>query len=316
MNRKTAFTLNELLIVIAIIVLLIALALPAFNAITGSRSIESAQNQVSAFIGQARVEAIGIQQMRGVMFFLDMDTDRINMAMVREAFTTSPGGNTIHFLELVPDRDFVTLPIGVGLQTIDDPMSPYFVANDRYIGFNNPETPAANAGINQHRVLYGGVILFDGYGKLANDRYAFHCAANATAQNITASGLHITGPTSTSLTPLGSLLRNGNVTDTGVGTAHDFTAFSYTAGYTFAGQYGVILYDREAFANAPVTGGTSAPGTGREEDWQIDHGTALGSTPTNGNGTSYPEADREAWLQANATHLLINRYNGTLVKGE
>jgi prepilin-type N-terminal cleavage/methylation domain-containing protein len=77
------FTLAELLIVIALIVLLVAMAVPAFNFITGSRSVDGAQNQIAAFLGRARSEAIGLQEVRGVFFFLDTRTDRVNMTLVR-----------------------------------------------------------------------------------------------------------------------------------------------------------------------------------------------------------------------------------------
>jgi type II secretory pathway pseudopilin PulG len=296
MNRKQAFTLNELLIVIAIIVLMIGLAVPAFNALTGSGSLESAQNQVSAFLGQARTEAIGVQETRGVMFFLDLDTDRINMAQVRVAFTaTLPSNNPIHYLDLVPDRDFIALPPGIGLQTIDDPLYPYNATNDRYLGFNNPQTLAA---IPQHRVLYGGVILFDGYGRLSTAQYGFHCTNAANSTNISAAG-----PSGT-YSLMGSLFATGGVADAGASgtSARNFTAVLYAAGYTFAGQLGIVLYDRDAYSNS-VTGVTT---TGRNEDHQIGSASPIGGD----------EAAREAWLQANADHLLVNRYNGTLFKGQ
>src|SRR5262245_38098701 len=68
---RRAFTVTELLIVIGIIVLVIALAVPAFNVITGSKSIESANNQISAFLARARNEAIGLQEIRGIAFYPD-----------------------------------------------------------------------------------------------------------------------------------------------------------------------------------------------------------------------------------------------------
>src|SRR5687768_5966656 len=77
-----AFTLVEMLIVIGLILLIILIALPAFNAMTGSRSLESAQNQISALLNRARMEAIGLQEHRGLLFYIDPTTQRITCALV------------------------------------------------------------------------------------------------------------------------------------------------------------------------------------------------------------------------------------------
>jgi type II secretory pathway pseudopilin PulG len=303
MTRKSAFTLNELLVVIAIIVLMIGLALPAFSVLTGNKSAEGATNQVSAFLGQARMEAIGVQKMRGVMFFIDLETDRINMAMVQESFTATIGPSLeCTFLDLVPDRDFISLPPGIGLQTIDDTVFNNGNANDKYLGFNSPDTLAS---LSSKGVLYGGVILFDGYGKLSSAPYGFRCTTDA--DNV---GPPANAPIGTTgvWSAMGSLFATGSVIRAGEAAtvARNFsnTAALYAGSYTNKGQYGVILYDRDAYTSS-VTGVDS---TGRDEDWQITNANAL---PTSDN-----EYLREAWLAENATHLLVNRYNGTLVKGD
>jgi len=46
------FTLTEILIVIGLIVLVIALAVPAFNVMTGGRSVDAAMNTLSAVLGR------------------------------------------------------------------------------------------------------------------------------------------------------------------------------------------------------------------------------------------------------------------------
>src|SRR5256885_17014890 len=83
-SRRTAFSLTEILIVIGLIVLMLALALPAFNFITGGKSIDGAMNQISAFLSRARTEAVGLQEVRGVMFYIDPATERQMMALVKE----------------------------------------------------------------------------------------------------------------------------------------------------------------------------------------------------------------------------------------
>src|SRR5690242_4684536 len=84
-RRRCGFTLVELLVVILLILLIIALAVPAFNMITGSRSVEAAQNMIAAMLGRARAEAISRQKKIGVFFFVDPATDRSAIALVTAA---------------------------------------------------------------------------------------------------------------------------------------------------------------------------------------------------------------------------------------
>src|SRR4051812_14860801 len=81
--RRGAFTLTELLIVIGIIVLVAIIAIPAFRTMTGSRSTEAAHNQLSGLLGQVRGEAISLQQIRGVAFFLVPETKRVQAVIVK-----------------------------------------------------------------------------------------------------------------------------------------------------------------------------------------------------------------------------------------
>jgi prepilin-type N-terminal cleavage/methylation domain-containing protein len=83
-DRK-GFTLIEVLVVLTIILIIAIAALPAIRFITGSRSIESAQNIAAAMIGRARSQALIDNSHRGVFFFVDPVTDRTNMAIVGQA---------------------------------------------------------------------------------------------------------------------------------------------------------------------------------------------------------------------------------------
>lgn len=279
---RLAFTLNEMLVVVAIIVLLLGLALPAFNTIRGSKSVEAANNLISAFLGEARAEAIGVQEIRGAMFFLDPATGQVNMALVRDSGYTKSAGEDptgkladVKWLSLVPDRDFLTLPAGLGIQTVDNAASPR--TDDGYIGFNLTS-------YNATQPIYGGVILFDSYGKLISVRYGFRCSSTSTSES---------GPS----TSMASLLTNGTV---GLPSfaATDYmiepsTVNSSTAHFSTYSQIGLAIFDKEAFLN-----------NGNNTDEQM-FGTY---SPT--------ESSEEGWLDSNSTIFLINRYNGSLLKGE
>jgi hypothetical protein len=72
-------------------------------------------------------------------------------------------------------------------------------------------------------------------------------------------------------------------------------------------QFGLVLYDREAFKGMQ-NAGTATPSDG---DWLTQK-----SLPGVKPNTLLDEQNEETWLDRNAMPLLVNRYNGTLIKGE
>ncbi|MDB5296992.1 MAG: Verru Chthon cassette protein [Phycisphaerales bacterium] len=143
--RRPAFTLNELLVVIAIAVLVVALAVPAFNVITNSRSVDGAENQMSAYVATARLEAIGLQEPRGVIFFEDQVTGRVTLAQV---YHPPAAADPLVDIDLYPNRDEMVLPNGVGCQEV-------------------PGTPGAATQVFPWRPW--GVVMFDRTGALTTD---------------------------------------------------------------------------------------------------------------------------------------------------
>jgi prepilin-type N-terminal cleavage/methylation domain-containing protein len=389
-RQRRGFTLTEVLIVIMIIVLIALAAVPAMRFIMGSRSIESAQNVVSAMVSRARNQAINDAETRGVFFFFDPVSDRSTMALVGQngsgelgqysgwtskAGLPAPGspngpyvdpqgnvafdpayyapgggantstvislsssakngvayfvlednstyvnnvpravirqysciqnhtnpndsnypkttagdantptqfwGQTSVSIDLVAATDFQTLPQGVGLQLINS--NPVGIANfDRYVRL--------------------GCILFDGKGRFVSQPWSVSAG-----------------------TSLGKAIG----IDPNIG-ALDLS--SSTGVQPLVSEFGIVLYDRQSFLAQPVPGGGNTFGEG---DWIFSPNfTYPGYTgkvfflPAYAPKFTASAADEQAintlptppskeqWLDANSLPLLIDRYNGTLIKGE
>lgn len=292
---RNAFTLTELLVVIGLIVLLIAIAVPTFKAMSGGRSIDAAQNQLAAILGAARAEAIGLQKVRGVFFYIDPATERVNAALVREVgYTPSPKDQPPYppdlYIDLVPDRDPIALPIGVGLQGLDNAeFAGGARRDDGYIG-HNPLIPPPPSG---DKVRYGGVILFDGYGRVINKFYGLRLGEPENVPN----------PSRPVPTRLAEFL---GYDPAGAVPPMHFVAQQLVTGGTGPASmnkkppyslFGFVLYDAEPFRSLGYT----------DNDPQFD---------SRAGNYSGKELEEETWLDKNASPVLINRYNGTLIRGE
>lgn len=298
-----------MLVVIAIIVVLLGLAVVSLSFITGSKSIDGATNQISAFLGRARMEAIGLQQARGVLFFIDPGTDRVTLAMVREVpAPTGTGDDYIHnvndvnlkgtddvgiYLDLVVDTDFLTLPPGVRAQFVDNAA---FDASGRrtddgYVGFNDRgrqgstnTTVVALPRPSTPRI--GGVILFDGNGRMISRSYAFRTRTP-------------TGGTTYRATDAGRFIYPESVAgNPDPAKLADFIPWNIAANMPPRSQFGLVLFDRQAFDNQGFT----------ERDPQHDGSAGIYNAAS-------AEFTEERWLDDNASPVLVNRYNGTLVRG-
>lgn len=236
------YSLTEILVVIGLIVLLIAVAVPVLSVLSGNRSTEAAENQVAAVLNHARAQAIALQRNVGVAFFVDPASQRYTMAFVTQIDPPFPP------IERLPDFDFVTLQTGTGVQLLNDDQSVAISAG-----------PAA-----RDRYVRMGVIMFDGRGQ-------------ATSVPITIAA------------------------DSALGLAMDLRAMLdnelnlrgadvYHPNQQVLTQLGLVIYDNEAFA---------------ENNFSPEEGMKTGD-----------ERDECDWLDANAVPLIVNRYNGTLIRGE
>lgn len=293
---RGGFTLTELLIVMGILVLLLAMAVPAFRAMSGQHSVAAAQNNISAALVRAREEAVGIQEHRGILFYLDKNTDRVVAALVRQvpvrASTSSTFPSTEVWLDLSPTQDILMLPVGIRAQAILGSVqmntgTPPTRKTDGYLGFNGIPVPVTvgkpqTSGTTDTAV--GAMILFDGEGRLVNKGYGF--ARFDMNDQPTPMFYLLMGQGAA----IPSLNNRTDVPVNFVGSANPPVAVQ--------SQFGLALFDVEAFRNSGYSDG----------DPVIDPAiTYTGVTPN--------ESDEEAWTDQNATPILINRYNGTLIVG-
>lgn len=79
---RRGFTMSEILVVMAIMVILATLAIPAMNVLSGSRSIEAGSNLATATLARARAEAIARRETIGVAIYFDQDRQRTALALV------------------------------------------------------------------------------------------------------------------------------------------------------------------------------------------------------------------------------------------
>ena len=299
-NCKSAFTLTEMLIVIAIIVLAITLAVPAVRSLTGSRSQAAGQNVISAVLSRARAEAIGLQRVQGVLFFIDPATDRVSMAQVIDAPNEAAPANLqasgVTYLDLTPDHDVVSLPPGIRLQMLKDSASnhgtftPQFYPTERYLGFNQVfgTWPIPNPS----QTPLGGVILFDAQGRLIVRQYGFRFA-NYPVSNTTGLPARPSVPTALGqlafqAAPDPAIAARAANQNNGI-----WPTFQQSASQVLRSQIGFVLFDREAFRTQAGSNGANFN----------DQNGAIG-------------ADKNTWLDQNSTPILVNRYNGTLLRAE
>ncbi|HEX8914638.1 MAG TPA: hypothetical protein VF796_19970 [Humisphaera sp.] len=154
-RARGAFTLIELLIVIGLIILAMAIAVASFRVLSSDRSIEAAQNQISAYIADARAQAVGLQQPRGVIIFNDKNTGRVTMLQVFYPQTSAAPRPQI---ALFPNRDEMAVPAGIGIRGV--------------INANGYDTWPEYA-----------IIMFDGDGKLMMDNVSIPTGTLATRLN-------------------------------------------------------------------------------------------------------------------------------------
>jgi hypothetical protein len=320
-NRQSAiaFTLTEVLIVIGIIVLVLAMAVPAFNFISGSRSIEGGENVCTAMLGPARNLAISTGSFIGVAFYLDPVTERTTLAVVKVGEGLISTSTDSPFLDQYKAwRTGFAYPAGARVifmtrDTTETPPSPQgklltkiYERLDFDIGnttqspvtsgpsFDNTHWALVVEGTLQTPVDEGDIqMLPPGVGaQLLNDP-----RGNTLLQGwdrYVRIGVIV-------FDPQGKLayIPYTIPATSAVGKALGLTsAINPPSANQLYSQFGVVLYDRQTFLGQ----------TGHSEQ---DMYTGL---PSGFDDTT--ETSEEIWLDENSTLLMINRVNGTLMTSD
>ncbi len=366
-KRRSGFTLVELLIVMGIIILVVTMAIPSIRVMTGGRSVSVAQNQLAAVITRAREDAIALQAVRGVLFYLDPATGRVGAVIVQQAAVNDSQDarfNTI-LLDTLPGNDSLLLPTGVGLQTLFNgfngaaasardvhtwqvAMATQAAASaaqtdDRYLGFN----PVAGGTVHGAPQLFyaGGCILFDGSGRLIVRPYAFQMTAFSasgapTASNLcnfmgygdnsfvnngsTTTTITYSCPSSGSPSPQCTYFLQPPANGSMVvmpGCANQTNATTWNGNFPAVpvmSQIGFVLFDHDAFRGLGFTDyDADITGNSYTSAWLASGSPGVSPGVGGGGGDGvHTEADEETWLDSNTTPIMINRYNGTLIRGE
>src|SRR5580658_7997487 len=136
-----AFTLIEMLVVIAIIVGVLAMTVPLVGVLNGNRSVEAGFNLVAASLEHARELAVYDQTTTGAFFSIDPATGRTAIQYVQVPTSSAlpnldfaPCGLSSATLPPFASEDTVLLPPGVGVRVLNDNTRGGVTANlDRYL---------------------------------------------------------------------------------------------------------------------------------------------------------------------------------------
>lgn len=246
-RRERGFTLTELLVVISIIVLVMALAVPLFNAFRGGRSVEGAENIVSAMLQRTRARAISLNERRGLFCYADAVNGNTSMVVVRvfdaippAGVTPTPPPNVRTYIEVDPGADAPQpLPVGVGAAFV--------------VGYNTKASASTRTGYSKT-----GLIVFDAYGRIEPlEKYSI-------------------------IPTYSPVLIDQYMKFTSGLLPNDSPA-----------QYGIMLYDKGSFVDFF---NSNAPGAGADD---LNFGD-----------------EQVKWLDQNGLSLIVNRFNGTIFRGE
>ena len=330
-GRRAGFTLTEILVVIGIIVLILAMAVPAFNYITGARSQEAATNIIGAMLSRARAEAINYQRNNeggrayvGVFFFVDPADERTKLALVARQVGTAedpdPYDNYKSWQSGVeyrttPYKDRVIFMTKQGDETVPGEANPRIVVKrfrctqDHTSSSGNAppiDGPDQNLGYHHNQwweeVVEGDLELLEGY-----EVQTLPVGVGVQLVNDTRGGVNTDRYLRTGVIlfdPQGRLdsVEYAVSANTSLGKLIGLTnLLQGTPAEPFMSQFGVVTYDLAQFKSQGFTEGDAAfniPTLARPNRYNPD------------------ERDEENWVDDNASILMVNRTTAALTKTE
>jgi prepilin-type N-terminal cleavage/methylation domain-containing protein len=337
-RARRGFTLIELMVAIGIIVIIMALAVPAYRFIVGNRSQDAAVNLIEAMLGRARGHAIGTQRHAGVVFFVNPVDQRVTMSVVVERMPDADADEDLYLNYKArsdklgprdnPEADALYARgqevIGTVVALDEDPVTRvqtrrnvvrrfhYLPQNPNNGALPNPVPPDANVtwgslgvGLCMDFVMDGELqALPNGVGcQLINDPKNVN-----VPDRYVQTGCIIFDPQG-QLTSIDlAIARYG-----ALGKLLLLEADIPAANVTFKSQLGVVLFDPDAFRSKG--GGTFSDSVVAVKGY--DSMGDKGWEPVGGQASYGPsEQKEEAWLDQNGLQLLVSRYSGTLLRGE
>jgi len=330
---RRAFTLIELMVVLSIIIIIVAIAVPVWSTLSGNNSIATAQNQIASMLGNARADALYNRQMTGVFFFLDPTTGQTAMAEVQadlEPQTNPPTPTTGYSYSYTPGNPASTAsPLGAAANN-NGPVTPLEMANylpngaattangvQQYVFYrdvlllpsgvgvalsNNSNPYNANPAPPIDRYLRCGVIMFDATGAITSIPYGVPVLRQ------TPYVINVNNSFPTNQNQLGKRL---GLTSTS-GDLVSLTTPSAANGYLYplVSQAGLLLYDHSAYLNQRTTNSSNPPTPFNDVDLQCD-------LPANtATGIYLNKVDEETWLDQNGVAFLVSPFNGSLIKAK
>jgi prepilin-type N-terminal cleavage/methylation domain-containing protein len=313
------FTLIELLVAMGIMVIIMALAVPAYRFIVGNRSQDAAMNLIEAMLGRARGHAISTQRHAGVAFFVNPVDQRVTMSVVVERMPDADADEDTYLnykgwskQALGGAVDYRQGQEVIAAVVADDGGRPRAVvrryyastahaANDGNRPANSPWNVTPSAACmdfvmdGELQALPNGVgcqLINDPKNVNVPDRYVqTGCIMFDPQGQLTSIDLAIAMNGT-----LGKLL----------GLQADIPANNVR----FKSQLGVVLFDPDAFRSK---GG----GTLSDSVVVVKGYDSMGGEPVGGQASyGASEQKEEAWLDENGLQLLVSRYSGTLLRGE
>lgn len=306
-RRRGGFTLMELIVVISLMVILIAMAVPTFRLLSGNRSTENAGNVIGAMLARARADAVGLQEVRGVVVYKDRTTGRMASAFVLEkktpfdAFVDGSPGTPVDYVL----GQYVTQAANhfVCVQTHTDNSTSIDTSDlDYWRPLNVNQYNAATSNGGPYTAPTGMILdavpdrdrqyLSKGIGvRGAGDNLNVNSVGNYRYYSpmvvlFDGTGALVSRPYYVLTDGLLGVDIDPNIVPNRQAGTPTPTPLGLTPVVSYAeSQIGFVMFDEETFLNA-TAGFSGSPA-------QVDN-----------------------WLDENATPVLVNRYNGTLIKGD